>query len=89
MNKTRRVAILKHRRKKKKLKEKGKAEKCFRADINAQKVLITIMGLCFFYFSNEYTMKELVGGISMTPAGLDKQIRHVCDIILNGIRNRD
>jgi AcrR family transcriptional regulator len=69
--------------------EKGRAENKFRNNIDAKKLLVTIMGICFFYFSNEYTMRELVGDMSMTKPALEKQVKHVLDILLNGIRKEN
>ncbi len=67
--------------------KKGRAEKRFRTNIDTQKLLVSIMGLCFFYFSNEHTMKELLGDMPMTKPALEKQIKHVVDLILHGIVN--
>ena len=64
--------------------KKGREEKLFRKDINIQELLISILGLCFFYFSNEYTMKELVGDKIRTKASLEKRIKHVVDLVLHG-----
>ncbi len=67
--------------------KKGQAEKRFRKNIDPKKLLVSILGLCFFYFSNEYTLKSLVGDISMSKPALEKQVAHVVDLLLNGITN--
>lgn len=67
--------------------KKGQTEKRFRKNIDAQKLTVSIMGLCFFYFSNKHTIKELVGNMPMTKPALEKQIKHVLDLILHGIVN--
>ena len=67
--------------------KKGQAEKRFRKNIDAQKLTVSIMGMCFFYFSNEHTIKGLVGNMPMTRPALEKQIKHILDLILHGIVN--
>lgn len=64
--------------------KKGQEEKLFRKNINIQELLISILGLCFFYFSNEYTMKELVGEKTTTKSSMEKRIKHVVDLVLHG-----
>ncbi len=65
--------------------KKGQQEKLFRKNINIQELLISILGLCFFYFSNEYTMKELVGEKTVTKSAIETRVKHVVDLLLNGI----
>ncbi len=65
--------------------EKGRKENLFRKDMDVQELLISILGLCFFYFSNEYTMKELVGERTTTKQAVEKRAKHVADLLLNGI----
>ena len=65
--------------------EKGQAEKQFRRCIDVPELLVSILALCFFYFSNEHTMKEFVSDVSMTRAALDRRIEHVSDLLLHGI----
>lgn len=67
--------------------KKGRQEKLFRKNIDIQELLVSILGLCFFNFSNEYTMKELVGKRSMTKSSLEKRIKHVVNLVLYGIIN--
>lgn len=65
--------------------EKGQKENIFRKSIDVQELLVSILGLCFFYFSNEYTMTELVGKRTMTKVSIEKRINHVVDLLLHGI----
>lgn len=67
--------------------EKGQTEGRFRRNVDVQKLLVSIMGLCFFYFSNQYTMREIVGDMAMTKPALDRQVKHVVDLVLHGIVN--
>ena len=65
--------------------EKGKAEKRFRKGIDASELMVSILALCFFNFSNRYTMKEFVGEVAVTKSAIEKRAKHVADLLLNGI----
>ncbi|NQU75341.1 MAG: TetR family transcriptional regulator [Planctomycetes bacterium] len=65
--------------------QKGQAEGRFRQDIDAKQLLVSIFSLCFFHFSNRYTMKQLVGTAATTSAAMNARVRHVVDLLLNGI----
>ena len=65
--------------------EKGQKERRFRANIDVPELLVSILSLCFFYFSNEHTMKQFASEISMTDSALEKRVKHVVDLLLHGI----
>jgi AcrR family transcriptional regulator len=65
--------------------EKGKAEKKFRKGIDASELMVSILALCFFNFSNRYTMKEFANEVATTKPAIKKRVKHVVDLLLNGI----
>ena len=65
--------------------EKGKAERQFRSGIDVPELLVSILALCFFYFSNANTMGEFVSEVAMTKPALERRVAHVVDLLLHGI----
>ena len=65
--------------------QKGQSEKRFRHDIDVTDLLISIFALCFFYFSNRYTISQLLGNKALSPARLNKRIKSVVELLLHGI----
>ena len=65
--------------------EKGRAEKRFRKGVDVPELLVSILALCFFYFSNEHTMRQFVSEVGMTKSALNRRIDHVVDLVLHGI----
>jgi TetR/AcrR family transcriptional regulator len=65
--------------------QKGRAEGRFHRNLDATQLLVSIFGLCFFYFSNHYTMRRFLGVRAMSKAGVDARIHHVVDLLLDGI----
>lgn len=66
--------------------QKGQAERRFREGIDATELLVSIFSLCFFYFSNQYTMGQFLGLDSLASrTDLESHIRHVVDLLLRGI----
>ncbi len=65
--------------------KKGKAEKRFRKGIDASELMVSILALCFFNFSNRYTIKEFAGEVAATKPAIEKRAKHVADLLLNGI----
>ncbi|WP_200761221.1 TetR/AcrR family transcriptional regulator [Poriferisphaera corsica] len=68
--------------------DKGQDAGEFRAEIDAAELLVSIFALCFFYFSNQHTMGELLGAKAMTKVGQKARVRHVVDLLLNGLRKK-
>ena len=64
---------------------KGQDEGRFRRDIDPEQLLTSIFSLCFFYFSNQHTMKQFLGRGAMTRAALDTRVDHVVALLLHGI----
>ncbi|MFH1615784.1 MAG: TetR/AcrR family transcriptional regulator [Planctomycetota bacterium] len=65
--------------------KKGQSEKRFRSNIDVRELLVSILGLCFFYFSNRYTISQLTGKVNMTKSSLEKRAKHVVDLLMHGI----
>lgn len=65
--------------------EKGQAEGRFRSDIDPKDVLISIFGLCFFYFSNRHTLGHILGSNMIAPKRLPKRKKHVISLLLEGL----
>ena len=65
--------------------EKGQTEGRFRRDIDLDELLLSIFGLCFFPFSNQYTMSELLGRPVITKARLSTRKKHVVQLLLMGL----
>ena len=65
--------------------EKGHAEGHFRKDIDVKELLVSIFGLCFFYFSNHRTLEQTLGLGPMTRLAVKRRKEHVIDLILKGI----
>jgi len=65
---------------------RGKKEGRFRSDVDEKQLLISIMALCFFYFSNRFTLGQALGSDLFSPAAIDRRVRHVARLVLDGIR---
>lgn len=65
--------------------EKGQADGRFRPGVDVTELLTSIFSLCFFYFSNQYTMGQLLGKGCLTRSSMEGRIRHVVDLLLHGI----
>jgi TetR/AcrR family transcriptional regulator len=66
----------------------GQAHGKFRGRLDVNQLLISIFGLCFFYFSNQYTMKEFLGPGGLPRRRLARRVRHVVDLLLYGVSAR-
>jgi AcrR family transcriptional regulator len=65
--------------------EKGQAEGRFRRDVDVTELLASIFALCFFYFSNPYTMRQFLGRRAGTRPHMEQRINHVVGLLLHGI----
>ncbi len=65
--------------------EKGQAEKKFRRNIDVNDLLVSIFALCFFFFSNQFTMKQVLGKPVMDKTRLKARKKHVADLLLRGL----
>ncbi|MCD4824415.1 MAG: TetR family transcriptional regulator [Phycisphaerae bacterium] len=65
--------------------EKGQTEKKFRRDIDVNDLLVSIFALCFFYFSNRYTMRQILDEAVMADSHIEVRKKHVVDLVLKGL----
>ncbi len=66
--------------------QKGQAERRFRQGIDVTELLVSIFSLCFFYFSNQYTMGRFMGLDTLARrTDVESRIRHVVGLLLHGI----
>lgn len=65
--------------------DRGKREGRFRRDVDVKQVMISVMALCFFYFSNRHTVGRMLGFDLTRPHAIRKRVRHVIKLILEGI----
>jgi len=68
---------------------KGQAEKRFREGIDVTELLISIFALTFFYFSNQYTLEQMLGRPPAARQNLENRIKHVVSLVLHGIAHED
>jgi TetR/AcrR family transcriptional regulator len=65
---------------------RGKAEGRFRPDVDEKQLLISCMGLSFFYFSNRHTISQALGVDLAAPGAVERRIQHDVRLLLEGIR---
>ncbi|MEZ6191416.1 MAG: TetR/AcrR family transcriptional regulator [Phycisphaerales bacterium] len=65
--------------------DKGKSEGRFKSEVDVTDLLVSIFALCFFYFSNHFTMSLFLGERALNPARIEKRIKHVVALLLEGI----
>jgi AcrR family transcriptional regulator len=67
--------------------EKGQQQGRFRKDIDVTELLASIFSLCFFYFANRYTMRQLFPDAAPSKERMPARIDHVVGLLLRGIRD--
>lgn len=65
---------------------RGKREGRFRKDVDEKQLLISCVALSFFYFSNHHTMSEALGFDLLSRRAIERRVRHVVRLVLDGIR---
>ena len=65
---------------------RGKREGRFRKSVDEKQLLISCMALSFFYFSNQYTVSQSLGFDLASPDAINRRVRHVVRLLLDGIR---
>lgn len=66
--------------------DEGVASGEFRADLDVSHLLINVMGLCFVYFSNRYSLSEALELDLGAAAVRERAIQQVKSVLLDGIR---
>jgi len=62
------------------------AEDAIRAGLDARQLWITIIGICYFFFSNIYTLSVIFDADMEAPASIAARRTHVVDFVLRGVR---
>lgn len=58
----------------------------FRADLNSSHLFINLIGLCFIYFSNRYSLSRMLGLDLASRAELDRAIRQGLTVFFQGVQ---
>jgi len=66
--------------------KRGCEEGRFRRDTDERQLLISCMALSFFYFANRHTVSQALGFDLAGPEAIERRIRHVLRLLLDGIR---
>jgi TetR/AcrR family transcriptional regulator len=62
--------------------KRGEQTGMFRPGMDALQLYVSISALCFFTFSNTYTLSAVFGRDLMKPEALAERRRHVIDFVL-------
>ncbi|KAF0119706.1 MAG: tetR [Xanthobacteraceae bacterium] len=65
---------------------RGHADGTIRAGLDARQLWITIIGICYFFFSNIYTLSVIFDADMEDPASIAARRTHVVDFVLRGVR---
>lgn len=61
----------------------GIAEGAFKADVDTEEVIVSLLTYCFSYFSNRYTLSELLSKRLDDDNNINKRIDHVTTMFLS------
>ena len=65
---------------------RGHADGSIRAGLDARQLWITIIGICYFFFSNIYTLSVIFDSDMENAASIAERRAHVVDFVLRGVR---
>jgi TetR/AcrR family transcriptional regulator len=65
---------------------RGHADGTIRAGLDARQLWITIIGICYFFFSNIYTLSVIFDADMEDPASIAARRAHVVEFVLRGVR---
>ncbi|MDP3545669.1 MAG: TetR/AcrR family transcriptional regulator [Phreatobacter sp.] len=65
---------------------RGNADGSIRAGLDARQLWITIIGICYFFFSNIYTLSVIFDAEMEDPASIAARRAHVVDFVLRGVK---
>ncbi len=65
--------------------QKGQADNRFRKDIDVTELLLSIFALCWFCFTNQFTLGLLLEKDLMTTSNLEARTKHIVELLLHGI----
>ncbi len=66
--------------------DRGVAAGVFRAGVDPAQLWISIAGVCYFYFSNIFTLSVILDRDLHAAPQLDERRKHVVDLVLAGLR---
>lgn len=64
----------------------GQRAGVFRPDADAQRILMTVMSLGFFYLSNQYTTSYWLDADLLQAPRLNAWAEHICDVVLDHLQ---
>lgn len=67
--------------------DRGRAQGCFRAEVDAEELFITITGLSYFYLSNRHTLGVILRTDLNARARRERRRRHIVDVVLSYLRH--
>ncbi len=62
--------------------ERGRAEGLFRGGVDALQLYMSLVGLTYYYVSNQHTLSLMFGRALMTPRAIEERLSHVTDVIM-------
>jgi TetR/AcrR family transcriptional regulator len=65
---------------------RGNANGTIREGLDARQLWITIVGVCYFFFSNIFTLSVIFDADMEQPASIAERRAHVVDFVLRGVR---
>jgi TetR/AcrR family transcriptional regulator len=65
---------------------RGKANRTIRAGLDARQLWITIIGICYFFFSNIYTLSVIFDADMEAQASIAERRAHVVEFVVRGVR---
>lgn len=66
--------------------ERGNADGSIRAGLDARQLWITIIGICYFFFSNIYTLSVIFDADMEAPASIAERRAHVVEFVVRAVR---
>lgn len=65
---------------------RGHAEGTIRAGLDARQLWVTIIGICYFFFSNVYTLSVIFDADMESPDSIAERRAHVVEFVLRGVK---
>jgi len=65
---------------------RGLAEGTIRAGLDARQLWVTIIGICYFFFSNVYTLSVIFDVDMESPDSIAERRAHVVEFVLRGVK---
>lgn len=65
---------------------RGHAEGTIRSGLDARQLWVTIIGICYFFFSNVYTLSVIFDADMESPGSIAERRAHVVEFVLRGVK---